>query len=195
MSPGLNALRTILQQRLAPRVRLIAFAGYAGSGKDAAADLVGWPKRAWAEPVYRATLALNPWVFSEGRYLRDLVRAIGWDRAKREHPEVRGWIQRVGTEAGRGIHGPDCWVRLADLTPPCCFVGTRFANEAQAVWAAGGRVVWVARPGVGPANEHASEHGLSPGGCDYVLRNDGTLEDLAESVRVMLGHFGLGGDA
>lgn len=167
-------------------MRLIAFGGLAGSGKDSAADLVGWPKRAWAEPVYRAALALDPYLETCRCRLSSIVSAYGWDAAKRTFSEVRATLQRVGTEAGRDIHGIDCWVRLADLTPPACIVGTRFRNEVDAVWAAGGHFVWVERPGV-PQLEHVSEHQLGPDLADYVLRNDGTLEDLGLAVGWMLG--------
>lgn len=172
------------------RTKLLAFAGYAGAGKDAACALVGWPTRAWADPVYAAALALDPWVNSAGCALSTLVARRGWD-CRRLYPEVREFLQRVGVDAGRDIHGQDCWVRLLDLTGPLCVSGTRFLNEVHAVHAAGGHVVWVHRPGVGPANDHASEHQLSPAACDYVLRNDGDLSDLGNSVQVMLEHFDL----
>ena len=167
-------------------MRLIALGGYAGAGKDTVAQLVGWPVRHWADPVRRAALALDPYITSAGCPLSTVVHGYGWDDAKRRLPQVRQVLQRVGTEAGRDIHGPDCWVRLADLAPPACYADTRFRNEVDAVWAAGGHFVWVERPGVGPANAHSSEHSLHPVLADYVLRNDGTLEDLAWAVRAML---------
>lgn len=175
-------------------VPLLAFAGWAGSGKDTAADLIGWPKRAWADPVYAAAIAIDPFILDEQlpfpARLSDVVNAYGWDNCKRTFPEVRRLLQVVGTEAGRGIHGHDCWVRLANLTGPACFVGTRFHNEIQAIRSAGGAVVWVERPGIGTANGHASEHQLGPRACDYILRNDGDLADLEENIRVMLAHLG-----
>lgn len=171
--------------------QILAFCGYAGAGKDAAAALVGWPVRAWAEPVYAAALALDPWLSTAGCSLATLVLRRGWEKAKRTYPEVREFLQRVGVEAGRNIHGDDCWVKLTDLTGPVSIVGTRFVNEIQAVWRAKGSVVWVTRPGIEAANDHASEHQLGPHCADYVLRNDGTLEDLAESVQTMLEVLGL----
>lgn len=169
---------------------LIAFGGWPGAGKDTACDLVaqqlGWPKRAWAADVYRAALALNPYIQTAGQRLQVLDELVGLEVAKREWPEVREFLQRVGFDAGRDIHGEDCWVRRTDLTGPACLTGTRARNEVDAVWAKQGHFVWVERPGIEPPNGHRAENTIGPELADYVLRNDGTIEDLALEVDVML---------
>lgn len=173
---------------------LIAFGGLAGAGKDTAAKLTGLEVRHFMDPGRASLLALNPWVWDPHGIgyvaLADLVKQLGWERAKRESHDVRGLLQRMGTEAGRSVHGEDCWVRLADLTGAAAFADTRFRNEVDAVWERGGNFVWVDRPGVEQLS-HTSERQLGPELADYVLRNDGTLEDLAEEVKTMLEVLGL----
>lgn len=168
---------------------LLAFGGLAGAGKDTAAALTGLPVRHFMDPGRAALLALDPWVWDPDGIgyisLAELVQRDGWEQAKRNSHDVRGLLQRMGTEAGRGIHGQDCWLRLADLTAPAVFADTRFRNEVDAVWARDGFFVWVDRPGVKQL-DHASERQLGPELADYVLRNDGDLADLAEDVHTML---------
>lgn len=171
-------------------VPLVAFCGYAGAGKSTAAAATGLPVRSWAEPIRRAALSLDP-LLPCGHRLSFYVRVLGWERAKRKNPDIRGLLQRLGTEAGRDIHGADCWVRLANLTEPGAFADTRFLNEVAAIRAAGGLVVWVSRIGVGPANEHSSENSVTVEDCDFVLCNNGTPEDLAAQTRAMLAYYGL----
>jgi hypothetical protein len=44
----------------------------------------------------------------------------------------------------------------------------------------------VTRPGVGPVNQHASDAGLPDDLFHKIIPNDGTIEDLAMTVNLML---------
>lgn len=169
---------------------LIGLHGYAGAGKDTVAKLLGdygYERIAFADKLREALIGLNPVVVVEGGRgirLAPLVRAHGWDKLKRSVPEVRGLLQRLGTEAGRNIHGEDVWVRLAlcSVLPADNRVITdvRFPNEAAAIRTRGGVMVNVLRPGCGPVNDHASE---TPLPCDYTIHNDGKhIEPLRDAV-------------
>lgn len=169
---------------------LIGLHGFPGAGKDSVAKLLadyGYARIAFADKMREALLGLNPVVIVEGGRgirLAPLVRAHGWDKLKRSVPEVRGLLQRIGTEAGRNIHGEDVWVRLAlsSVWPADKVVvsDVRYPNEAAAIHGRGGVVVNVVRPGCGPVNDHASERVLP---CDYTLHNDGKhIEPLRDSV-------------
>lgn len=70
--------------------------------------------------------------------------------------------------------------------PNWIITDTRFENEAQAIKSHGGIVIRVNRPGIGPTNGHASEVGLEGYDFDYVITNDGTINDLVEMVREVL---------
>lgn len=118
----------------------IGLHGYVESGKNWIAsqlhDKYGFHVLSYAEPVRKALLILNPivsvprdwvpphevsWVgcSSNGTYyyarIADIVPEntdACWRVAKRGVPEIRFLLQKMGTEAGRDIHGQTCWVRL-----------------------------------------------------------------------------------
>lgn len=185
-------------------LNLIGLTGLAGSGKDEAAKALvaqGWKRDAFADRMRTALLALNPIIaFDVERYgpetgecivmerLAVIVERLGWDRAKREYDEVRRLLQKFGTEAGREIHGEDCWVDalFADwdaLRSPLVVTDVRFNNEANAIRARGGKVVRITRPGVEPLpGNHASEAGVSASFIDYEISNVGTIAQLHEAT-------------
>lgn len=210
-----------------PPARLIGLCGYAGSGKDAAAAfLTGlpaghpdgpWRRLAFADAVRAGLLALDPAVGvkcepaakenNEGIEF-DFIPVLlseyiaicgGWDEAKKS-PEVRRLLQRYGTEAGREIHGDDCWVDVVerrilknwvDIGPEgqLKFVITdvRFPNERDMIRRRGGIIVRITRPGVGPKNGHVSERLVEEITPDAEIVNDGSLDDLRAKVWAVAG--------
>jgi hypothetical protein len=173
---------------------LLGLAGFARSGKDAAAAALvadGWERRAFADPLKEMLYILNP-LLPSGYRVQQLVNAFGWDNAKVE-PEVRSLIQRLRTEAGRGVLGEDVWVRATMFAYPrdrdVVLSDVCFENEAEAIRAAGGRVIRIVRPGVEAVNGHVSERALVDSGFDFdhVLVNDGTLEQLHSAIREVAG--------
>lgn len=174
---------------------LIGLGGFASSGKDEVARILvrehGFKRVAFATPLREMLYALNPiieeWDHKIPVRVQDLVDGLGWDMAKREYPEIRELLQRLGTEAGRNVLGQEVWVNLGLKTAlegavSTVFSDCRFPNEAEAVLAAGG-VVWnIVRPGVGPVNKHASDRGLPPDLVTRAVMNDGTLADLGHAV-------------
>lgn len=185
---------------------LVGVSGYAQCGKDTIASLLveehGFLRAGFADALREFAYAANPIVKAiagslGGRtslaYLRyaDLVDKVGYEGAK-QLPEVREFLQRVGTEAGRRVLGEDIWVETAmnRLEPDKNYVFTdvRFPNEAGAVRDRGG-VVWrVTRPGFGPVNGHPSETALDDYNFDRHIENDGTLDDLRRAVSLWLTH-------
>jgi hypothetical protein len=104
--------------------RLIGLAGYAGSGKDTAADVLealGWERRAFAGA------------------LKDLATRIGWDGAKDE--PGRRLLQELGVGC-REVLGADVWVNalMATLEGPSVIVDVRFPNEVDTIRDHGGIV-------------------------------------------------------
>ncbi len=85
--------------------------------------------------------------------------------------------------ADRAPNGWDCdnWI----------ITDTRFPNEAQAIKDADGIIIRVTRPGIGPVNDHPSETGLNQWKFDYEIQNDGTLENLINSVKIFKQKFGI----
>lgn len=187
-----------------PRTRLIVgLTGYAGSGKDtAAAALVerGWCRMAFADALRDMALAIDPWVEAKpcqylgARVVRlsNVVWWHGWDVAKTDFPDVRHFLQRLGTEGVRRHFGDDAWVRVfadryarlqAERGPVNVVVpDVRFPNEAAYIQGAGGVVVRVERPGVRPLNLHASELEVASIGADFTLSNTGTADELKAAM-------------
>jgi hypothetical protein len=178
---------------------LIGLSGYAGSGKDeAAAALVvgGWRRDAFADRLRSFLYALDPWVTVSVDVgvarLSKLVDAYGWDRAKRTFPEIRRLLQRCGTEAGRQVLGAQVWVNalMNDFDPEneaLVVTDVRFPNEADAIREAGGVLVRIERPGVGPHTDpggwvHESDVALDHYDFDVTVKNDGTIEELHDRL-------------
>lgn len=181
--------------------RLIGLTAYAQSGKDAAASALvedGWQRRAFADTLRDFAYILNPLIekpASRGHgihgqrhaRLAALVDEFGWDHAKTAFPEVRAFLQRLGTDAGRRVLGDNVWVdrTLREIGRHQAVVVTdcRFPNEADAIRALGGVIVRVVRPGVSPVNGHTSETAMDAYVPDFTIQNDGTLDELHEEIR------------
>lgn len=199
---------------MAAQLPLIGLTGRKRSGKDTVAailaDLAGYQRVSFADPVRRAALALDPivdaydadnscgapdccggpWPYIVTRRLSEVVEEYGWERAKDDFPEVRRTLQRLGTDAVRALDD-GFWVRMgmaraAQLRAagsPAVITDVRFPNEAAAVAEAGGIIVRVSRPGTATSGDlHPSEIAMDNYPADSVLLNDGTLDDLRQDV-------------
>ena len=175
------------------RIQKIGLVGYARSGKDTVADRLvrhGFARVAFADPVRDVLLGINPLVTRDGLRLREAVAAHGWGTAKRQFSEVRELLQGLG-EGVRTALGETVWVehalrRLDALRGPVVVTDVRYHNEAHALRKRGFTLVWVQRPGVGPANSHASETGIPVERADTVLLNDGSVSELHARVDALV---------
>jgi hypothetical protein len=184
-------LMVLRDGKLIPRVEVIGLSGYARSGKDTAADYLvenyGYTKMSFAAPMKEALYKLNPDIRDIGNLVLSVRQAVdlaGWEGVKALTPSIREYLQRFGTEVGRETWGQDFWVdaainKIEDGTK-VVFADVRFPNEADAIKKLGGQVWRVERDGVGPANDHISEHALADYSFDVVLDNVGTLEVFYE---------------
>ena len=180
---------------------LIGLIGRARSGKDtAAAALIeerGATRLAFADPLREIALAVNPMIGTpalpgdlaplRGVRLSTAIEALGWERAKDMIPEVRRFLQRLGTEGGRAVLGENVWVdaafaKVADVDGPVVFTDVRFPNEADAIREAGGLLVRVIRPGTAPVAAHTSETALDGYDVDEEIWNTGTVTALRERI-------------
>ena len=205
-------------------MQVIALCGYAGSGKDTAAEALieqGWQRVSFADPIREMLLAINPYVqvprkrhwlswFENwlcGPYICTPVGMAlwwdaggSWDRLKQISPDIRGLLQRIGTEAGREILGEYVWVDIAYTKiweakqagcPGVVVTDLRFANEHETVRDPEGirdfqsTIIRISRPGVGPVNDHESDQHLAGFEVDHELVNDGDKEQLWASIRAI----------
>lgn len=171
---------------------IIGLSGYARSGKDTVAELLclnyAFRRISFADPMREAILTLNPKIDSithVGHYVED----YGWDMAK-QNPEIRRLLQVFGTEVGRKMFGDDVWINMAfkSIQPDERIVvaDVRFPNEAEAIKAKGGTVIRVNRHNHSAVNAHKSEISMDNYMFDHVLYNDGTIDDLAENVFMLM---------
>ncbi len=109
----------------------------------------------------------------------------------------REFLQFYGTEAHRDVFVFNFWVEagLPDSTDPnfgrekpfdiLIITDVRFENEAQAIRACGGSLWKIKRDVRIDASNHASEAGLPDEMFDYIIDNDGTLDEF--KVKVLMG--------
>jgi hypothetical protein len=131
--------------------RIIGVTGYAQHGKDSLADMLveheGYKKVAFAAALKQMALVLNPIISGDGTdegglivhvRLAPFVEANGWEAAK-QLPEVRRFLQVLGTEAVRDILGTDSWLRAlwntmaVDPEQRYVISDVRFPNEEEFV--------------------------------------------------------------
>lgn len=178
---------------------IIALNAYAQSGKDTVADYLvlehNFVRLTFADKLREFVWNINPIVGFDNdlgpvRY-QDVVRSLGYERAKKDYPEVREMLQRVGTEGGRETLYDNVWVdaTIRQISSHRDYVITdcRFPNEYTAVAnLIGGFNVHIERPGYGPVNNHISETALEGYKFDYEILNNSSLDDLHAAARDML---------
>lgn len=165
---------------------IIAFTGYAGSGKSTAAKILidnGWARGKFAAPLKNMLRSL---LRDQGvsdavieRMIEGDLKEIQCDLLCGKSP--RHAMQTLGTEWGRTCLGDELWIDAAmrGVTGPTVFDDCRFPNEVAAIRDAGGLIFEIQRPGVGPVNGHVSEILVEP---DWIILNDGDLAALRSAV-------------
>ena len=138
-----------------------------------------------------------------------------WQTAYKTELTVRMLLQWLGTEVGRVIHR-NFWVnalfadyrknyKLTDDTmdspvakykaPNWIITDMRFPNELEAIKQHGGITIRINRRSIENVihddNEHPSETALDNAEFDYVIDNNGTIQELASKVSDILVNAGI----
>ena len=189
-------LMVLKDEKLIPRIQMIGLSGWARSGKDTVANYLvaahGYTKVSFADQMRGALYKLDPTIDVGGYDMRLSVAVdlMGWEELKSQSSDIRGLMQRMGTEVGRDMWGENFWVDAAISTIPdgekVVFADVRFPNEADAIYTNGGEVWRIIREGVEPANEHISETALNKYPFDRYLFNDGPVEAIPGCVEQLL---------
>ena len=115
-------------------------------------------------------------------------------------------LQLLGTECGREILHPNIWVNalFSDYKtyaetknytnstpkdndyPDWIITDTRFPNELKAIKQRGGITINIIRPGIKVNSTHASETSLDSAEFDYIIINDGDINELIKKVHYVL---------
>lgn len=104
-----------------------------------------------------------------------------WMRKPRSPREI---LQKWGTEYRRE-QCSSYWVDQAEAlineheNNDVVFTDVRFKEEADLIRSMGGVIVRVDRIGINAVNDHSSEQYAKHGFVDYLIENDGTLDELA----------------
>lgn len=180
----------------------VAFLGFARAGKDTAAEVAveefGYERFAFADKLRECVYALNPVVGAthiepidshEPVLLQEIIDIYGWDHYKKTiyGDEIRRLLQRFGTEVGRELLSDTIWVDEVDKhSGPLAITDCRFDNEYDKL---GGRhtiFIRINRAGITAVNAHKSENDFSDREVDYVVDNDGTVDEFRTKIRNIL---------
>lgn len=135
------------------------------------------------EPLLKFTVA-QPY-----ETVQSVIDEHGWDGYKETvyGDEIRGLLQRFGTEVGRELLSDTIWVDEVDKhTGPLAITDCRFDNEYDKLAGRGTIFVRVNRAGITAVNAHKSENDFSDRDVDFVVDNDGTLEEFKAKIRDIL---------
>ena len=151
---------------------IIGLTGYAQSGKDTVAKILvdnyGYTRVAFADKIREFLYETGP------DYIKDLVDAVGWDKAK-QNQTVRELLQNTGVGA-RKVFGENFWVNqalgsIAVGYPNIVVTDVRFVNEADTLKTNGGQIWRVKRLGIGAVNSHVSETQMDDYKVDQIFVN------------------------
>mgnify|MGYP006266239317 CR=1 FL=1 len=165
---------------------------YAGKLKEIASLLTGIHPDLFEQQDIKESQLGDEWSVwgYKGRNEGDGVNPKFTGDPYRRNMTVREFLQKLGTEAVRDNLHENAWVNalMADYKPNYKWVITdvRFLNEAHAIKERDGIVVRVNRTGIGPVNGHSSETSLNRWDFDYIIENNGSLEDLRNTVKILL---------
>lgn len=166
-------------------MKIIGISGKKKSGKSTIAELINL--------YYPNVKILN---FADA-VKEQVAHAIGCDieYINSHKDNFRLILQGWGTDYRRKMFGEDYWVKIwmqgvdtiARQHPSCLLVcaDVRFENEVSAVEQMSG-VVWRVMRSSEPYDSHISECALDMSPFKKVIMNDGTKEDLANTVRKLL---------
>jgi len=204
MGSGKNTVGDIIEKIcLTNEGPLFEQKAFAGKLKQTASLLTGIPVEKFEDQEFKKTLLGSEWGTVKDIPLNAITPFA--DMEFNVMMSVREFLQRLGTEAMRdGLH-TNVWVNalFADYIPysvtgsnyeenesKWIITDMRFPNEMEAVELREGITIRVVRQDMHSLEAmipaHASETALDGAEFDYVIDNNGTLDELVEKVREIL---------
>jgi hypothetical protein len=185
---------------------IIGLVGFIGVGKSTVSEMLydehGFKAFAFADTLKDVVSTMFGWnrELIEGdtkasREFRDTVDPWWTDRLG-FNVTPRLALQLVGTDACRAGVSDKIWITCLErkisthLSENLVITDCRFKNEIDMVRRLGGKIVWVKRGPYPTSDElnmmHISSKEWATEPVDYALNNDGTREELSDSVTEML---------
>lgn len=188
---------------------VIGLIGYAGSGKDTAADAIAFGYNPGGAPYRKIGFADELKAECTTRLRRTILTVahrLDSHYTRMQDNEVialllqlkpdwfRALLQEYGTEVRRA-DDEDYWVRMVStrlrLTPirerNFVISDVRFPNEVRMVRFFEGKIVRISNPRIeGPQHDHSSEIGIADIVEDYVLHNDCALHEFQSRAITLL---------
>jgi hypothetical protein len=164
---------------------IIGISGYAGSGKDEVANAIlrcnpFWDIKRYSGKLKQVAEILTGETDWESQEFKQSY--LKWEMTGRQ------FLQKLGTDAIRDHLHPDTWVNalMKDYKPNSNWIipDVRFLNEAEAIKERGGIIIRVDRGS--PANSHKSETILDNYRFDFIISNNGTIDELSDVVKSIL---------
>jgi len=185
---------------MTPKPFIVGIGHVARVGKDTAASALqkelGFTRIGFADQLRELAMGADPLATATVRSvnvsvghgrLAWVVQGLGYEAAKDSYPEVRRFLQNLGT-AARTTFGEDFWVdqlfaRAKALGAPRIVIpDVRYKNEAAAIKARGGVLIRINRPGA-VGYGHLSETDLKDyTGWDEEFTNNTDVEALQRDV-------------
>lgn len=186
---------------------LLGLHGPAGCGKDTLANVLvaeyGFKRIAFADALRKMAYDIDPVIgtLTNGEFWHyaEAIDLLGYEHVKRNYPEARRFLQKLGTEGVRGnikkedgSPWPDYWVDQVravlnnDVDSAYVITDVRFPNECEMTRELEGFVVHMHRPGLEKlATDHISEVGLEfkPGDLSFI---NWELADMKMAADVLL---------
>lgn len=168
---------------------IVAFTGLKGSGKSFASRALqplGFVNHSFAAPIKQAMklFGLDEYDLSPDR--KELPHATLCGRSPRYA------MQRLGTEFGRDMMGPDFWIRVWEATRPrsvpVVIDDLRFLNEAAHLRSLGATIIRIIRPGADSTDTHVSEQEQRTMEVDNTIWNMGDTRTFQIMVREAVQH-------
>lgn len=192
--------------------KLIGIVGLIGSGKSTVANNLknnfAYKEYAFAAKLKSVVCTIFGWspkmvagITEESREWRMKVDEWWAERLGIPHFTPRWALQNIGTDLFRQHFHDEIWIAsleksLDNITDKVIISDCRFPNEIDMIHRLGGIVIRVSRDdpdwiitGDIPADIHESEVSWMGGDIDYIIDNNGSLDQLKTNIRKMFEHL------
>lgn len=189
---GMTELAVRLRGETPKLDAVVGFAGIKGSGKDTAASVLietGYEQVRFADGLKDMLRALLRYRGVSGDMIERYVEGDLKEEpcAALNGRTMRHAMQTLGTDWGRKMIHEDLWAdatadQVARRGGRVVVTDVRMPNEAVALRRMGAAIILIDRD-TGSEDTHESETSLDQVRTDFVIHNDGSVEDLKNAVR------------